>query len=99
MKAIVIRIEKVLISGTSKKGNPYSLDFTNVATSVPFNEVDGFGSKEMQYQYGTSANFAKLDALRGKLPCEVDLELGVEMDNYGNPRTVIKDLKLPNIKS
>lgn len=96
MKAIVHRIEKVLKSGTSKTGNAYSLDFTNVATSVPVNEAEVFGSKEMVYQYGAASNFSKLDALRGKLPCEVEIDLGVEMDSYGNPKTVITDVKLPS---
>ena len=93
---IVTRIERVKKEGKAKEtGNPYSLDFTNITLSVPVSDLDVYGSKEMTYQYGSADNFAKLDALRGKLPCQVDLDLGVEMDKYGNPKTVITDVKLP----
>lgn len=93
MKYLVTRIEKVLKSGTSKTGNAYSLDFTNVTFSVPTNEPDVFGSKETTFQYGTASNFLTLEALRGRLPVEMDITMGVAMDSYGNAKTVITDIK------
>lgn len=96
MKYTVTRIEKVLKSGTSKTGNPYSLDFTNITVSVPVNEPEQFGfvaSKDTTYQYGSASNFASLEALRGSLPLDMDLTLGVSMDTYGNAKTVITDIK------
>lgn len=96
MKYLVTRIEKVLKSGTSKTGNAYSLDFTNITVSVPVDDPNQFGaiaSKDTTYQYGSAANFANLEALRGRLPLEMDLTLGVNMDAYGNAKTVITDIK------
>ncbi len=93
MKYTVTRIEKVLRTGTSKTGNAYSLDFTNITFSVPVNESESFGSKETTFQYGSASNFATLEALRGRLPIEMDITVGIEMDNYGNARTVITDIK------
>ena len=94
MKYLVTRIEKVLKSGNSSKtGNPYSLDFTNITFSVPTNESDVFGSKETTFQYGSASNFSALEALRGRLPVEMDITMGVEIDNYGNAKTVITDIK------
>ncbi|SJN27187.1 hypothetical protein [Psychrobacter sp. JB385] len=96
MKYIVSRIERVKKEGKAKEtGNPYSLDFTNITVLVPVSDTDQYGSKETTYQYGSADNFAKLDALRGKLPCEVEMDLGIEMDKYGNPKTVFTDVKLP----
>lgn len=93
MKYLVTRIERVLKSGTSKTGNAYSLDFTNITFSVPTNESDVFGSKETTFQYGAASNFASLEALRGRLPIEMDITVGVAMDAYGNAKTVITDIK------
>lgn len=93
MKYLVTRIEKVLKSGTSKTGNAYSLDFTNVTFSVPVNDPLSFGAKETTFQYGSAGNFSNLEALRGRLPVEMDITMGVEMDTYGNAKTVITDIK------
>lgn len=93
MKYLVTRIEKVLKSGLSKTGNAYSLDFTNITVSVPVNEVDAFGSKEVTFQYGKASNFDTIESLRRSLPIEMDISIGVEMDSYGNAKTVITDLK------
>lgn len=96
MKYTVTRIEKVLKSGTSKTGNPYALDFTNITVSVDVDDANQFGSiasKDTTYQYGSAANFASLEPLRGRLPLEMDLTLGVQMDAYGNAKTVITDIK------
>ena len=93
MKATVTRIERVLKSGTSKTGNAYSLDFTNITFVVPVSDPDQFGSKETTFQYGTASNFSNLEALRGRLPVEMDITMGVELDAYGNTKTVITDVK------
>lgn len=100
MKATVTRIERVLRSGTSKTGNAYSLDFTNITFVVPVSDPDQFGTKETTFQYGKSSNFANLESLRGRLPVEMDITMGVEMDTYGNAKTVITDVKaLPSSTS
>lgn len=93
MKYLVTRIEKVLKSGLSKTGNAYSLDFTNITFSVPVNDPLQFGSKETTFQYGEAVNFSHLEALRGRLPVEMDITVGVQMDAYGNAKTVITDIK------
>ena len=94
MKVTVTRIERVLKSGTSKKsGNAYSLDFTNITFVVPVSDPDQFGTKETTFQYGAASNFSNLEALRGRLPVEMDITIGVEMDTYGNAKTVITDVK------
>lgn len=95
MKYTVTRIEEVLKSGISKTGNAYALDFVNLTVAVSVNDVSIFGSKETTYKYGAASNFARLEVLRGRLPLEVDLDIGIEMDTYGNPQTVITDVKLP----
>lgn len=96
MKVIVKRIERVNRSGTSKAGNPYSIDRTNLVIDVAYDGDDGFGSKEMVYQYGSHSKFLELESLRGKLPCSVDIELGTKFDDYDNPVTVVTSLSLPN---
>lgn len=93
MKYLVTRIEKVLKSGTSKTGNAYSLDFTNITIAAPVNEPLLFGSKETTFQFGSAGNFSNLEALRGRLPLEMDITIGVQMDSYGNAKTVITDIK------
>lgn len=98
MRFIVKRIESLKKEGTSKTGNAYVLDFTNIIVDVPYDRVDGFGSKEMKYQFGSAENFKKLEVLRGKLPCEVELVLGTELDSYDNPVTVVTDIKMNNTK-
>lgn len=90
---LVTRIEKVLKNGVSKTGNAYSLDFTNVTFSVPVNDPLSFGAKETTFQYGLASNFSTLETLRGRLPISMDITVGVEMDAYGNAKTVITDIK------
>ncbi len=94
MKILISRIESLVKSGTSKGGNPYSLDFTKITALVPFHTAEGFGFKEMTYDYGKAANFQKLESLRGALPANVEVEIGIENDQYGNPLTVITDVKV-----
>lgn len=98
MKMTVIRVERVERSGTSKAGNPYHIDQTNVVVQVPYAEADGYGFKEQSFRYGKASKFAGLEVLRNQLPLELEMELSVEVNDYGQPVTVIKDLKLPVIK-
>lgn len=93
MKMIVNRIERTNRQGTSKSGNPYHIDNTMVTVVIPFENSDGFGVKEMSYEFGTSQNFSTLDFCRGKLPMELDVELGTQLNQYGNPVTVITSIK------
>lgn len=94
MKMLVNRINRTNVSGTSKKtGNPYTINNTEVTVTIPFDIPDGFGGKEMTYPFGDSANFLQLEKFRGKLPCELDVELGTELNQYGNPVTVVKSVK------
>lgn len=95
MKMNVIRIEAANKTGMSKKNEPYILDFTRVTVEVPFSTSDGWGSKEMTYEYGTYDNLAKLEPLRDKLPmiCDVDLTMGT--DQYERPTTVISNVQVP----
>lgn len=99
MKFTVSRVTKQNRSGTSKTGNPYALDFVEIVVSVPFNTPNAFGHKEVVYQYGKAADFSKLESLRSRLPCEVDLELGHEVDDYGNAKTVVTDVTVPPVSS
>lgn len=92
MKVIVKRIERLNRTGTSKSGNAYTLDRTTVVADVPFSSTDGFGAKEMEYQYGDHTNFLDLEKYRGKLPLELDIELGTELNQYDQPVTVIKSI-------
>lgn len=95
MKMQVKAIERVNRSGTSKQGNPYTIDQTNITVEVPFDNHDGFGFKSMTYQYGDSTNFEKLVALRGRLPMELEVELGTELNQYGSPVTVVNAISVP----
>lgn len=98
MKMQVIRVESTNVSGTSKTGNPYHIDQTMVTVQVPITDSpDSFGSKEMSYQYGNSANFNKLISLKGQLPVMADIELGASLNSYGGVTTVITDIKLPQL--
>lgn len=93
MKMLVNRIERTNVAGVSKKtGNPYSINNTQVTVTIPFDIADGFGGKEMTYDFGDSNNFLTLEKFRGKLPCELDVELGTELNQYGNPITVVKEI-------
>ena len=77
MKMKVIRINATNRSGTSKSGNPYHIDQTEITVQVPYSSPEGFGFKEMTYQYGDSSQIAKLMPLRDNLPAECDIDLGV----------------------
>ena len=93
----VIRVDRVNRSGTSKTGNPYHIDQTEITVQVPYSSGDGFGFKEMTYQYGDSSNFAKVENLRDRLPVDCDIELGVALNSYGSTQTIVTDIKLPQV--
>lgn len=95
MKMKVIRIEHEKLDGISKTGKPYSLDYTRVAVEVPFSSPKGFGTKEIEYQYGDHTNFGKIESLRDRLPLECELQLGQIVNDYGNPVTIITDIRVP----
>lgn len=97
MKMKVIRVDRVNRSGTSKTGNAYHIDQTEITVQVPYSSGDGFGFKEMTYQYGDSSNFSKIDILRDRLPIECDVELGVSLNSYGSTQTIVTDIKLPPV--
>lgn len=97
MKMNIIRIEAANKTGMSKKGEPYTLDFTRVTVEVPFSTPDGWGTKEMTYEYGTYANLAKLESLRDKLPMVCDVELTMGTDQYERPTTVISNVQVPHL--
>ena len=97
MKMKVIRIEGLNKVGMSKKNEPYTLDFTRVTTEVPFSTPDGWGCKEMTYEYGTYQNLATLESLRDRLPVVCDVELGMGTNSFDQPITVITDIKLPQL--
>jgi hypothetical protein len=93
MKMLVSRIEHTNIQGVSKTGKPFHIDNTMVAVSVPFDNADGFGVKEIIYPYGDSSNFQSLKHLRGSLPIECDIQLGAALNSYGNVDTSIISIK------
>jgi len=93
MKMLVNRIEHTNIQGVSKTGKSYHIDNTMIAVSVPFDNADGFGVKEMVYPFGDSSNFQTLKHLRGSLPVECDIQLGAELNSYGNVDTAIISIK------
>lgn len=93
MRMLVTRIEHTNISGMSKTNKPYHIDNTMIAVSVPFDTPEGFGSKEMVYQYGTSNNFNELKNLRASLPIECEIELSASLNSYGNVETGISSIK------
>lgn len=95
MKMQVKSIDRVNRSGTSKTGNPYTIDQTTVTVEISYDNHDGFGFKSMTYQYGDSQNFEKLTALRGRLPMELEIELGTELNQYGSPVTVVNSISVP----
>lgn len=95
MKMKVIRVNATNRSGTSKTGNPYHIDQTEITVQVPYSSPEGFGFKEMTYQYGDSSQIAKLIPLRDNLPAECDIDLGVSLNSYGSTQTIVTDIKLP----
>ena len=98
MKMTVNSILRTNVTGVSKKtGNPYTINNTMVNVAIPFETPDGFGVKEIGYQFGDSGNFLNLEKFRGKLPAEMDVELGTGLDQYGNPTTVVTALSMPGI--
>jgi hypothetical protein len=100
MKMLVNRIERTNVAGTSKKtGKEYAINNTTVYVTIPFETADGFGGKEMGYQFGDSSNFLQLEKFRGKLPAELDVELSAGLDQYGNPVTVVKSVNPINTSS
>ena len=100
MKMKVIRVDATNVSGNSKKtGNPYHIDQTEITVQVPYSSPEGFGFKEMTYQYGDSSQISKLMPLRDNLPAECDIELGVSLNSYGSTQTIVTDIKLPQMAS
>lgn len=99
MKMKVIRVNATNRSGTSKSGNPYHIDQTEITVQVPYSSPEGFGFKEMTYQYGDSSQIAKLMPLRDRLPLECDIDLGVSLNSYGSTQTIVTDIKLPQMAS
>lgn len=97
MKMKVIRVNATNRSGMSKTGNPYHIDQTEVTVQVPYSSPDGFGFKEMTYQFGDSSQIAKLIPLRDHLPVECDIELGASLNSYGTVQTIVTDIKLPPV--
>ena len=95
MKMKVIRVNAINRSGTSKSGNPYHIDQTEITVQVPYSSPEGFGYKEITYQYGDSSQIAKLMPLRDNLPAECDIDLGVSLNSYGSTQTIVTDIKLP----
>lgn len=95
MKMKVIRVNATNRSGTSKSGNPYHIDQTEITVQVPYSSPEGFGFKEMTYQFGDSSQIAKLIPLRDNLPAECDIDLGVSLNSYGSTQTIVTDIKLP----
>ncbi len=95
MKMKVIRVNATNRSGTSKSGNPYHIDQTEITVQVPYSSPEGFGFKEMTYQFGDSSQIAKLMPLRDNLPAECDIDLGVSLNSYGSTQTIVTDIKLP----
>ena len=98
MKMKVIRVNATNRSGTSKTGNPYHIDQTEITVQVPYSSPEGFGFKEMTYQYGDSSQIAKLMSLRDRLlvdGVECDIELGASLNSYGSVQTIVTDIKLP----
>lgn len=95
MKMKVIRVNATNRSGTSKSGNPYHIDQTEITVQVPYSSPEGFGFKEMTYQYGDSSQISKLMPLRDNLPAECDIDLGVSLNSYGSTQTIVTDIKLP----
>ena len=95
MKMKVIRVNATNRSGTSKTGNPYHIDQTEITVQVPYSSPEGFGFKEMTYQFGDSSQIAKLMPLRDNLPAECDIDLGVSLNRYGSTQTIVTDIKLP----
>ena len=93
----VIRVSSTNRSGTSKTGNPYHIDQTEVTVQVPYSSPEGFGFKEMSYKYGDSSQIAKLMPLRDNLPIDCEIELGVSLNNYGSTETIVTDIKLPQM--
>lgn len=59
--------------GETDKGISY--DYTRVTVEVPIYETDKeFGVDTIDLEFGTSADFYKLENLRGKLPALVEVE-------------------------
>lgn len=109
MKIVIKRVESINRKGVSSKGKEYHIDVTNVYSDVPFATDDqngtAFGTKELVYQVGLTPSHAnyhtfKLDQLKGRLPCEVEVEMGQALNAYGEPVPCIVDIKfsksLPN---
>lgn len=97
MKVIIKAITCADIQGTSKKGNPYHIDETRISVELPFNDENGFGVKLQDYAIGKASEFVKYEPFRGKLPIEADIELGVELNQYGQAVTVVQSLKVKGV--
>lgn len=95
MKGKLIRVSRLNISGESKKtGKAYAIDRCNVALMVECTNEDAIGYKEVEYEYsGGSVMYGSLMKFAGHLPLECDVDLDVDLDNYGNPITVVTNIK------
>lgn len=93
MKMTVLAIEAIDITGTSKKGLPYHINETRLTVSLPFDKDTGFGIKVHEYVFGTSENFDKFKVFRNKLPAEFDITLATQLNQYGQPVTVVTDVQ------
>lgn len=93
MKMTVVAITRVNIQGTSKKGLPYHIDETRLSVALPFDNDEGFGIKTHEYVFGDSMMFERFKSYRGKLPADFDITLGTELNQYGQPQTVVTDVQ------
>ena len=74
--------------------------FSNSFLASPSGKPEGFGFKEMTYQYGDSSQIAKLMPLRDRLlvdGVECDIELGASLNSYGSVQTIVTDIKIPQM--
>lgn len=99
MKMTVVAITRLNIQGTSKKGLPYHINETRISVALPFDNDDGFGIKTHEYAFGDSMAFDRFSSFRGKLPAEFDITLTTELNQYGQPQTVVSDVQPVAVKS
>ncbi|MBS9780324.1 MAG: hypothetical protein KGV51_06830 [Moraxellaceae bacterium] len=99
MKVMLFRFNRKNKAGVSKAGNPYHIDETVVTVGLSANSEDSFGFKPKNYVFGDHKTFEKFMALKSHLPCEVDIDTDVALNEWDMEVDIITDIKTPLLQS
>lgn len=90
MKAILTKVK--WNKGVLENGTPY--DYTRVTLQMPIYDQsqNEFGVDSLECDYGTESQHVDLLGFKGKLPCEVELDM-MQVMKRGKPVTMVANIR------